>query len=107
MLRQEGLKVGVCGIRLYRPFPDEAIVDALAKAKGIVVFEKALSYGNQGALCGDIKAALFQCDQRPSVRNYIVGLGGREIKTADLLAAFRASCTTTDHETPQWIGLKL
>jgi pyruvate/2-oxoacid:ferredoxin oxidoreductase alpha subunit len=109
VLRQEGLKAGVCGIRLYRPFPDEAIVGALAKAKGIVVFEKALSYGNEGALCSDIKAALYQCDQRPFVRNYIVGLGGRDIRTADLLAAFRSSCTATGYETdaPEWIGLKL
>ena len=109
MLRQEGLKAGVCGIRLYRPFPDEVVRETLAQAKGIVVFEKALSYGNEGALFGDIKSALYHCDQRPFVHNYIVGLGGRDIRTADLLAAFRASCTTTSYETdaPEWIGLKL
>jgi pyruvate/2-oxoacid:ferredoxin oxidoreductase alpha subunit len=109
VLRQEGLKAGVCGIRLYRPFPDEAVVGALAKTKGIVVFEKALSYGNEGALCGDIKAALYHRDPRPFVRNYIVGLGGRDIRTADLSAAFRASCTATGYETdaPAWLGLKL
>ena len=109
MLREEGVKAGVCGIRLYRPFPHEAVVDALAHATGIAVFEKALSYGNEGALCGDIKAALYHGTQRPRVRNYILGLGGREIRTADLLAALRAFCTATDDEadTPQWIGLKL
>jgi len=109
MLREEGVRAGVCGIRLYRPFPDEAVVEALAKAKGVIVFEKALSYGNEGALCGDIKAALYRCDQRPFVRNYIVGLGGREIRTADLLAAFRAACTATDYrgDAAEWIGLKL
>ena len=109
MLREEGVRAGVCGVRLYRPFPDEAVVGALARAKGIVVFEKALSYGDQGALCGDIKAALYRCDPRPFVRNFIVGLGGREIRTADLLAAFRAACTTTDYrgDAAEWIGLKL
>jgi len=109
ILRQEGLKAGVCGLRLYRPFPDEVVRDALAKAKGIVVFEKALSYGNQGALCGDIKAALYQCGSRPFVRNYIVGLGGRDIRTVDLLAAFRDACTAPAHKTDalEWIGLKL
>jgi pyruvate/2-oxoacid:ferredoxin oxidoreductase alpha subunit len=109
ILREEGVRAGVCGIRLYRPFPDEAVVGALAKAKGVIVFEKALSYGNEGALCGDIKSALYRCDQRPFVRNYIVGLGGREIKTADLLAAMRAACTTSElrSDAPEWIGLKL
>jgi len=109
MLREEGVKAGVCGIRLYRPFPDEAVVDALGEAKGIAVFEKALSYGNEGALCGDIKAALYHGDPRPVVRNYIVGLGGRDIRTVDLLASLRSFCTAPDHETDttQWIGLKL
>jgi pyruvate/2-oxoacid:ferredoxin oxidoreductase alpha subunit len=109
MLREQGVQAGVCGIRLYRPFPHEAVVGALAKAKGVIVFEKALSYGNEGALCGDIKAALYGCDQRPFVRNYIVGLGGREIRTADLRTAFRAACTTTEFnsDAPEWIGLKL
>jgi len=109
LLREEGVKAGACGIRLYRPFPHEAVVDALGKARGIAVFEKALSYGNEGALCGDIKAALYPGTQRPRVRNYILGLGGRDIKTTDLMAALRAFCTAPDHETdaPQWIGLKL
>jgi pyruvate/2-oxoacid:ferredoxin oxidoreductase alpha subunit len=109
MLRKEGVKAGVCGIRIYRPFPDEAVIGALAKAKGVIVFEKALSYGNGGALCGDIKSALYACDCRPFVRNFIVGLGGREIKTADLLAAMRDACTATElkSDAPEWIGLKL
>jgi pyruvate/2-oxoacid:ferredoxin oxidoreductase alpha subunit len=109
MLCEEGMRVGVCGIRIYRPFPDEAVVGALAKAKGVIVFEKALSYGNEGALCGDIKAALYGCDPRPFVRNYIVGLGGREIRTADLLTAMRAACTAAAYsgDACEWIGLKL
>jgi pyruvate/2-oxoacid:ferredoxin oxidoreductase alpha subunit len=109
VLREEGVRAGVCGIRLYRPFPDQAVVGALAKAKGVIVFEKALSYGNEGALCGDIKSALYACAPRPFVRNYIVGLGGRDIRTADLLAAMRAACLTADDrgDACEWIGLKL
>jgi pyruvate/2-oxoacid:ferredoxin oxidoreductase alpha subunit len=109
ILREQGIKAGVCGIRIYRPFPHEAVVAALAKVKGICVFEKALSYGNEGALCGDIKAALYACDPRPFVRNYICGLGGRDIRTDDLLTAFRAACTGRGDaaDVPEWIGLKL
>ncbi len=108
-LREEGLKAGVAGLRLYRPFPEQAMVELLAKAKGVVVFEKALSYGNQGALFTDIKAALYPGPARPFVKNFILGLGGREIKTADLLKTFREACTQgpASIDTPQWIGLKL
>ena len=108
-LRDDRIKVGVMGVQMYRPFPDKAIVDALQDKKGVVVFEKALSYGNQGPLYGDIKAALYHCEKKPRIHNYILGLGGREIKTQQLLYALLESCTSSDAfgDTPRWLGLKL
>ena len=44
ILRAEGLKVGVVGIRVYRPFPAEDVRQAFKKAKAIHLFEKAISY---------------------------------------------------------------
>ena len=109
ILRNDGISVGVMGLRLYRPFPDQAVREALCGRKAVIVFEKALSYGNQGALYADIKSALYPAEQRPAVHNYILGLGGREIKTDQLVEALRNSCTRPDTigDTPQWIGLKL
>ncbi|MDA3894734.1 MAG: pyruvate ferredoxin oxidoreductase [Desulfobacteraceae bacterium] len=109
ILREEGLSIGVMGLRLYRPFPDQAVRNALSARKGVIVFEKALSYGNQGALYADIKSALYSAENKPSVHNYILGLGGREIKTDQLLECLRNSCKQpeTIGDEPQWIGLKL
>jgi pyruvate/2-oxoacid:ferredoxin oxidoreductase alpha subunit len=109
LLREEGIPVGVMGLRLYRPFPDQAIAEALSSRKAVIVFEKALSYGNQGALYADIKSALYPCKNRPLVHNYILGLGGREIKTAQLLETLRKSCKKPKEigDTPVWIGLKM
>jgi len=109
ILREEGISIGVMGLRLYRPFPDQAVRDALSARKGVIVFEKALSYGNQGALYADIKSALYCAENKPSVHNYILGLGGREIKTDQLLECLRNSCKQpeTIGDEPQWIGLKL
>lgn len=108
-MRADGVKVGVMGVQMYRPFPDEAIVGALAGKKCAIVFEKALSYGNQGALYADIKSALYNSENKPHVHNYILGLGGREIKTEHLLDALTESCTSPGSfgDTPRWIGLKL
>ena len=107
-LRTEGLKVGVMGVQIYRPFPDKAIVNALAGKRSVLVFEKALSYGNQGPLFADIKAALYTSPERPLIQNFILGLGGREIKTRHLYDAVKATCEATDNidDTPRWIGLK-
>jgi len=109
ILRDEGVSVGVMGLRLYRPFPDQAVRKALSGRNGVIVFEKALSYGNQGALYADIKSALYCADNRPPVHNYILGLGGREIKTEQLVESLRNSCKQPDSidDAPQWIGLKL
>ncbi len=109
IMRDDGVKIGVMGVQMYRPFPDKAIVDALSDKKCAIVFEKALSYGNQGALYGDIKSALYSGENRPFIHNYLLGLGGREIKTQHLLDALTESCTSpeTFGDTARWIGLKL
>ena len=108
-MRDGGMNIGVMGVQMYRPFPEQAIVNALAGKKCAIVFEKALSYGNQGPLFADIKAALYTCINKPAVKNYILGLGGREIKTQDLIDALRETCAAPDiiEDTPSWIGLKI
>jgi pyruvate ferredoxin oxidoreductase alpha subunit len=110
-LRQEGIKVGVMGIRLYRPFPDEAVSLALKGKKGTIVFEKALSYGYEGALASDLKAALYDHlageGPLPSVSQFIVGIGGRDIRTEELTQALRAAIEGKTAKEPVWIGLKL
>lgn len=109
IMRNDGVKIGVMGVQMYRPFPDQAIIDALAGKKCAIIFEKALSYGNQGTLYADIKSALYTSPNKPIVHNYILGLGGREIKTEHLLDALTESCTSPQAigDTPRWLGLKL
>ena len=111
LLRKEGIKVGVMGVRFYRPFPDVAIANALKGKKGVIVFEKALSYGYEGALASDLKSALYEhlagAGTLPFVQNFILGIGGREIRTDDLTQALRAATKSRVSKEPTWIGLKL
>ena len=106
-LRDEGLKVGLLALSLYRPFPSESVVSELSGRKGVIVFEKALSPGNSGALFGDIRAALYECSSRPFLRNYILGLGGRSYKISDFCGAVRESVKngSEHYDDPAWIGL--
>jgi pyruvate/2-oxoacid:ferredoxin oxidoreductase alpha subunit len=110
-LRKEGIKVGVMGVRFYRPFPDAAIANALKGKKGVIVYEKALSYGYEGALTSDLKAALYEhlagTGVMPIVQNFIVGIGGRDIRTEDLIQTLRAAIKSRVSKEPVWIGLKL
>ena len=91
MLRESGVRAGVVGIRVFRPFPKEEVRDAFRKTKAVVVFEKGISYGYEGALCSELKAAFYGTDIWIPVHNYIVGLGGRDVKARELAEAVRAS----------------
>jgi pyruvate ferredoxin oxidoreductase alpha subunit len=108
LLRTEGHRVGVLGIRVFRPFPSSDIVRALGKARLVVVFDKNISYGSEGATCSEIKAALYGNHCEAVIRNFIVGLGGRDVKAKELADAVRRSLPSLsqgklNNEDPEWI----
>lgn len=78
-LRKRGLRVGVLGVRAYRPFPASALQKALTNVETVTVFEKDISYGYAGALSCDLKAVLFDSERRPKVSSFVAGLGGRDV----------------------------
>ena len=77
--REQGEKVGVLKLRCYRPFPLEELREALAKAKQVVVVEKAVGVGGYGIVAGEVRAALYGEPHTPPVSCAIAGLGGRDI----------------------------
>ncbi len=108
MLREEGHKVGLLGLRVFRPFPKAALAKALEKARLIVVFDKNISYGSEGATCSEIKSALYGSKTNAAIRNFIVGLGGRDVKARELADAVRKALTSLktgdlNIEYPEWI----
>jgi pyruvate/2-oxoacid:ferredoxin oxidoreductase alpha subunit len=106
MLRKEGNKVGVIGIRVFRPFPKVAIVNSLKKAKHIVVFDKNISYGAEGATCSEIKAALYGSGTKAVVKNFIVGLGGRDVKAKEMAIAVKQAVHSklSAEPYPEWLS---
>ncbi len=109
VMRDEGLKAGLIGVRVFRPFPAVQLARAVSRAQTIVVMEKAISYGYEGALATELKAALFSFNgNRPGVYNFIFGLGGKDVKPADLVESVRESLDLGEkgipHEHPRWFG---
>jgi pyruvate/2-oxoacid:ferredoxin oxidoreductase alpha subunit len=108
MLREEGNKVGVLGLRVFRPFPKSSLVKALEKARLVAVFDKNISYGSEGATCSEIKAALYGSNAKAVIRNYIVGLGGRDVKARELADTVRSALPSMksgalNAKYPDWI----
>ncbi len=80
--RDLGELVGVLGVTSFRPFPSEAVRDALAHARQVVVIEKAFNVGAGGVLSTDIAIALHS--EQTLVRTVVAGLGGRAITRRSL-----------------------
>jgi pyruvate ferredoxin oxidoreductase alpha subunit len=87
-LRNEGKKVGLLKIKLFRPFPYENIANALKNLKGIAVMDRALSSGAYPPIYCDVVNSLFSANASVPVQSYVYGLGGRDIFQKDIERVF-------------------
>lgn len=79
LMRNNGIKVGLLKVRVFRPFPKQVIVDHLKNIKNVIVIDRASSVGSGGILANEIKAACYGNTTIPKIHSFIVGLGGRDI----------------------------
>ncbi|WP_297555947.1 pyruvate ferredoxin oxidoreductase [Thermococcus sp.] len=86
LLRKEGYKVGYAKVRWFRPFPKEELREIAESVKGIAVLDRNFSFGQEGILFNEAKGVLYNTDARPIIKNYIVGLGGRDFTVLDVKA---------------------
>jgi pyruvate-ferredoxin/flavodoxin oxidoreductase len=100
-LRDKGIKAGCLTVFVFRPFPAKDIVEALKNCQAFTVFERMddplSTTGNH--LTREIKAAL--CDalngqngqdritRLPKIYHGAAGLGSRDVRPGDIIAAFR------------------
>jgi pyruvate/2-oxoacid:ferredoxin oxidoreductase alpha subunit len=85
-LRNEGLKVGLVSLRLFRPYPAEDLRNFFKDKENIIVFDREIGYGYEGVLSYELKAALYGLKNRPNIKGFIVGLGGRDVKTEHIIS---------------------
>jgi len=96
-LREQGKRVGVVKLWLYRPFPTEEVSAALEHVKAVAVFDRAVSFGAPfGALCSDVVSALHGLDVSPKIFNVVYGLGGRDIQPSDIEFVFNEALETAE-----------
>ena len=98
-LRDEGEKVGLLKLRVFRPFPTKELKEILEKASKVAVLDKNISFGMGGVLYNDIKVKT-----NADVYGFIAGLGGRDI-TPEYVREIVAKTKNPTHEV-EWIGLK-
>lgn len=110
-LRKQGVKVGLLKLRLYRPFPAEAIAEALTGVKAVAIMDRAEGYTNHGGPLGaDVMSALYRARSKALAVNYIYGLGGRDVRVEDMEGVFAALKQIAEDghagETYRYLGIR-
>ena len=88
-LRAEGLKVGVVSLRCFRPFPMQAVREALQGARVAIVLDRAIGAGSGGVVLLDVANAM-RCSE-VAIKSVIGGLGGRAITKKSIKDILRAA----------------
>ncbi|MCI9272184.1 MAG: pyruvate ferredoxin oxidoreductase [Dorea sp.] len=110
-LRKKGEKVGLLKIRLFRPFPADAVADALKNVKAVAIMDRAEGYTNHGGPLGaDVMSALFRAGSNALAVNIIYGLGGRDVRVEDMEQVFTDLKTMIEKqdagETYRYMGIR-
>ena len=110
-LRQQGKKVGVLKLRVFRPFPEKEIAEALKNCKAVAVMDRCESYnGNSGPLGSEVVAGLYRNKVIIEAVNYIYGLAGRDftVENAKEIFAELEAVTLGEKQAEQhkYIGLR-
>jgi len=92
-MRERGTRIGVLGITCFRPWPTEAVRNALAGARRVVVLEKSLAVGLGGIVSNNVAASYSGSSDL--VHTVIAGLGGRAITRKSLHKVFSEAVAGT------------
>ena len=105
-MREQGKKVGLLKLRLFRPFPYKDVAKALERIKSIAVLDRSESFGANPPILSEIKNTLFDSSPKPAIQSYIFGLGGRDIWEKDIEIVFNDLLAGRINKTTKYIGLR-
>jgi 2-oxoisovalerate ferredoxin oxidoreductase alpha subunit len=83
-MRDKGMKVGLLRIRVFRPFPKEKIIEKARQCKKLLIIDRNISVGNEGALATETRACLNGIVKDVDIYGFIAGLGGKDVTYHDI-----------------------
>lgn len=88
-LRSEGRKVGLVKLRFIRPFPKDYFKALAKKVKAVGIVSRDLSFGYEGAMGSEVKAAMQGAGTGVPAVNFVAGLAGRDIPRGTVAEMYR------------------
>ncbi len=109
-MRERGKKVGVVKVKALRPFPVEEIRKLNDMISILGVFDRSYTLGHGGAFFTETRNAIFQAGGGIPIKNYIGGLGGRDVNEKDIEYIFEdllsiSESGSLDREV-EWVQVK-
>jgi pyruvate ferredoxin oxidoreductase alpha subunit len=109
-LRGKGIRAGLVKIRSFRPFPAEAVAEALKGVKAVAVMDKDDSFSACGGPLGaEVRSAMYCAGLRAPALNIVYGLGGRDVRLEDFRTVFGLLQKAADGESAErftYIGVR-
>jgi len=107
-MREEGKKVGLAKVMVFRPFPTQILKKVLSGKKVVGVFDRSAGLGGQGGPVWSETCAAM-ADQNSDIRHYVGGLGGRDVTIDNIEKIFNELLEIKEGkrvEHTEWIDLK-
>lgn len=83
-LRNQGVKVGLIKVRLFRPLPADSLRQALQGIPCAIVLDRNYSPGVGGILHQELKSALYAMSEAPNIHGLLAGVGGVNVSSAKI-----------------------
>ena len=106
-LREQGKKVGMVKLRVFRPLPHALLKSTLSKFKTVAIMDRADSVNSfVGPLSNEVAASLYDSPTRPKLLNYVFGLGGKEFSADDAAGILEQALTGKKDEQVTYVGVR-
>lgn len=82
--REQGMKVGLIKLRMFRPFPEEKLIKALRGRKAVGVLDRSICFGmNCGPIFVETRSLIYETGPMP-ILSFIDGLANVDITKENL-----------------------
>lgn len=106
-LRQQGKKVGMVKLRVFRPLPHTILKPALSRFKTVAIMDRADAVNSYaGPLYTEVTSLLYDLPQRPKALAYVYGLGGKEFTPEDGIGILEQALAGKKDELVTYVGVR-
>jgi len=103
--RAAGEKIGLVKVKMFRPYPEEALREACQSATKLAVLDRNYAAGAGGIFWQDTRAAFQGHRDDLLIQNYLTGLCGDDVTPA-LIDEILADITArSEAGSPSWMGI--